>query len=348
MDPPIRRIPTDPPDESPERSIALCLSGGGYRAMLFHLGALWRLNELGYLPQLDRVSSVSGGSITAAALAMNWAQLDFDAAGVSRGFHAAVVKPVRSLANHTIDVWAVLAGVLSLGTKGSHAASFFRRHLLGSTTLQDLPDRPRFVFNATSLQSGVLWRFTKTYMWDYRVGQIPYPSTSLATAVAASAAFPPLLSPVLLHFHDSEYTPGTGVDLQKPPFTTRVVLTDGGVYDNLGLETAWKRCSTILVSDGGGRSNPEPSPMFNWFFQIYRLLMVIDAQVRSLRKRQTIGAFSSGQREGVYWGIGSHIADYGVPDALSCPSDQTARLAALATRLRRVKPETQERLINWG
>ena len=48
--------------------IALCLSGGGYRAMLFHLGSLWRLNELGFLPRLDRVSSVSGGSITAGAL----------------------------------------------------------------------------------------------------------------------------------------------------------------------------------------------------------------------------------------------------------------------------------------
>src|SRR5438270_13748934 len=61
---PVRPIPTD--DGSPPLSgIALCLSGGGYRAMLFHVGALWRLSELGYLPTLDRVSSVSGGSITA-------------------------------------------------------------------------------------------------------------------------------------------------------------------------------------------------------------------------------------------------------------------------------------------
>jgi hypothetical protein len=46
-----------------EEGIALCLSGGGYRAMLFHLGGLWRLNELGHLPKLARVSSVSGGSV---------------------------------------------------------------------------------------------------------------------------------------------------------------------------------------------------------------------------------------------------------------------------------------------
>ena len=55
----------NPEPEKLEDGIALCLSGGGYRAMLFHVGAIWRLNELGYLPKLDRVSSVSGGSITA-------------------------------------------------------------------------------------------------------------------------------------------------------------------------------------------------------------------------------------------------------------------------------------------
>jgi NTE family protein len=31
------------------KGIGLCLSGGGYRAMLFHLGVVWRLAELGYL-----------------------------------------------------------------------------------------------------------------------------------------------------------------------------------------------------------------------------------------------------------------------------------------------------------
>jgi NTE family protein len=54
----------------PEQGIALCLSGGGYRAMLFHLGSLWRLNEAGLLPKLDRISSVSGGSIAAGVLGL--------------------------------------------------------------------------------------------------------------------------------------------------------------------------------------------------------------------------------------------------------------------------------------
>jgi NTE family protein len=57
--------------ESRERrtGLALCLSGGGFRALLFHLGALRRLNELGILSSLDSITSVSGGSIIAARLA---------------------------------------------------------------------------------------------------------------------------------------------------------------------------------------------------------------------------------------------------------------------------------------
>ena len=114
------------------------------------------------------------------------------------------------------------------------------------------------MINASNVQSGALWRFAKPYMADYRVGQVPRPKLSLATAVAASSAFPPVLSPCTLRLDQSDYTPGSGTDLQHEPFTTRVVLTDGGVYDNLGLETAWKRYRTILVADGGGQMAADP------------------------------------------------------------------------------------------
>ena len=60
---PVRRIRREP-ETQPDHGTALCLSGGGYRAMIFHVGVLWRLDEAGLLSQLDRVSSVSGGSIT--------------------------------------------------------------------------------------------------------------------------------------------------------------------------------------------------------------------------------------------------------------------------------------------
>ena len=344
---PVRRIPTDPIDSQPTSGVALCLSGGGYRAMLFHLGALWRLNELAVLPQIDRVSSVSGGSITAAVLGMNWSRLQFDQTGVAQDFGKQVVDPIRTFAATTIDVPAILRGLLTMGRAGSQTAHFYRR-LYGVATLQDLPDKPRFVINATSLQSEVLWRFSKPYMWDYRVGKIPNPKVDLAVAVAASSAFPPFLSPVILDFAAQDFEPLTGTDLQHEPYTTRVVLTDGGVYDNLGLETAWKVCRTILISDACGSSGPESRPASFWPFQVYRVLMEIDNQVGALRKRQAIDGFISGQRSGTYWGIASHVADFQAPRALPAPDEATARLAAVATRLKSLDATTQNRLINWG
>src|SRR6266849_9529554 len=77
---PVRFIPSDDPLAKPIPGMGLCLSGGGYRAMLFHLGTLWRLNELGILRKVARVSSVSGGSLTAARLGLMWKKLTFDAA----------------------------------------------------------------------------------------------------------------------------------------------------------------------------------------------------------------------------------------------------------------------------
>ena len=61
--------------DDPVDGVGLCLSGGGYRAMLFHVGVVWRLHDAGWLERLDRVSSVSGGSITAGALALAWPRL---------------------------------------------------------------------------------------------------------------------------------------------------------------------------------------------------------------------------------------------------------------------------------
>ena len=64
--------------DQPDCDVGLALSGGGYRAMLFHLGALIRLNEARWLPKLNRVASVSGGSITAALLGLTWKDLRFE------------------------------------------------------------------------------------------------------------------------------------------------------------------------------------------------------------------------------------------------------------------------------
>ncbi len=337
---------------NPEAGIALCLSGGGYRAMLFHLGALWRLNEWGYLPKLARISSVSGGSITAGVLGFKWNKLAFDASSVAQAFDAEVVQPVRHLAGKTIDEGSIVGGIFLPGSIADKVTDAYRKHLFGESTLQDLPpDPPRFVINATNVQSGALWRFSRPYMADYRVGLITDPTLELAVAVAASSAFPPVLSPLRLELDATSYEPPSGQaseDLHREPFTTDVVLTDGGVYDNLGLETAWKRYQTILVSNGGGKMQPEPDPKGDWARHALRINDVIDNQVRSLRVRQLIRSYEHHERAGTYWGIRVDLADYGVPGALPCPVEKTTLLAQLKTRLKRLDAVIQERLVNWG
>jgi NTE family protein len=185
-------------------------------------------------------------------------------------------------------------------------------------------------------------------MWDYRVGEVVAPKVPLAQAVAASSAFPPILSPAILQLKPQAFTPGSGDDLEKIPYTQRAVLSDGGVYDNLGLEPVWKRYRTILVSDAGAGIKPEPRPKMNWLCHIIRVLDIIDSQVRSLRKRLLIEAYNAQLRSGTYWGIGSDITHYKLKDALSCPFTSTQTLAHVPTRLAAVAPVVQERLINWG
>jgi NTE family protein len=344
---PVQPIPVDEPTAKPEPGIALCLSGGGYRAMLFHLGALWRLYETGLLEKAKRISSVSGGSIAAAVLGLKWKDLPFGAARRISEFRH-VVQPIRSLAGETIDAEAIILGIALPGRISERVAAAYQHHLFGKATLQDLPDEPRFVINATNVQSGVLWRFMKPYMRDYRVGEVKRPTITLAQAVAASSAFPPVLSPLEMRLDPDKFTPKSGLDLQRAPFTSKVVLSDGGVYDNLGLETAWKRYETVLVSDGGGKTQPQEEPKNDWARHAYRVLDLIDNQVRSLRKRQLIDSYISGARKGAYWGIRTDIKDYRLPDALNCPFERTTALAGTPTRLKRMDDTLQERLINWG
>jgi NTE family protein len=347
-DEPVTRIPSDKHAAPPEDGIALCLSGGGYRAMVFHIGALWRLYEAGLLGTVKRISTVSGGSIIGGMLGLAWRKLSFDPARLKDDFVPHVVTPLRRLAGETIDADAIIIGSILPGRISDRVAGAYDAHLFNGATLQDLPDTPRFVINATNVQSGVLWRFSKPYMRDYRVGEVKRPTVPLAQAVAASSAFPPVLSPFELRLDPASFTPGSGKDLQREPFTTKVMLTDGGVYDNLGLETAWKRYKTILVSDAGGQMAAEEEPKSDWARHSYRVLNLVDNQVRSLRKRQAIDSFKSKVRSGAYWGIRTNIADYELPSALDCPFDRTMALAETPTRLKRMDDRLQERLINWG
>jgi NTE family protein len=329
----------------PSQGIGLAISGGGYRAMLFHLGAFLRLYELGLLHRLDRISSVSGGSITAAKIALEWPRLQ-----TRDDFFEHVVTPIRRLAGTTIDIPCILAGILLPGSIASYIALAYRRYLFGDATLQDLPKAPEFLLNATNVETGTLWRFTRAFMADYQVGEIRSPKLDLASAVAASSAFPPFLSPYVLPVKEGDFS---RIHCQDRRLLTDISLTDGGAYDNLGLETVWKRYANVLVSDAGAALDAEPSPPANWAGHSKRVIDIVYRQVTALRKRQLIASYklpkgSVGKRHGTYWGIGSDIAHFRLPSALPAPVERTSELAAIPTRFKRLSPELQERLINWG
>ena len=196
---PVRRLPTDPPGDAPEPGVALCLSGGGYRAMLFHVGALWRLNELGWLPKLDRVSSVSGGSITAGVLALRWSQLAFDGDGCGRRVRdrrgradpRTRGQDDRRLRRPAGDLPPRLDRRASSQTLRPRAASAGRPSRPCPTDRDSSSTRP------TSSRASSGDSRSRTCA-DYRVGKIPQPEVKLSIAVAASSAFPPFLSPLRL------------------------------------------------------------------------------------------------------------------------------------------------------
>jgi NTE family protein len=347
---PVRATPDDAGAPPLKNAAGLCLSGGGYRAMVFHLGTLWRLNDAAWLGKLDRISSVSGGSITAGVLGLHWKDLGVTSNAPAPRF-SVVVDEVRKLASRTIDIGSVLEGVFGPGTVSDKIQKAYDDELFHGATLQDLPDDPpRFVINATNVQSTVLWRFSKPFMRDWRVGKVRNPKVPLAVAVAASSAFPPILSPAELDLHKygCVFEPGSGADLQTEPYISKAVLSDGGVYDNMGLETVWKGYRTVLVSDAGGHVEPEGDPHRDWARHAFRILDIVDNQVRSLRKRQVIVAYQEGQRDGAYWGIRADILDYKVEKALPCPFDQTMALARIPTRLKAMSDADQMHLINWG
>jgi NTE family protein len=341
----------DKPPAQLEEGIGLALSGGGYRAMVFHMGALIRLNEVALLRKIKRISSVSGGSITAGVLGTSWKDLKFTD-DIASNFEI-VVERVRDMADITVDAGAIIGGILLPGSISDRVAKAYDKTLFKGAKLEALPDdslpgHPRFVINATNIQTAALWRFSRNYMGDYRVGLVERPDVSLATAVAASSAFPPVLSPSELDIEQPVVnTPGA--DLHKEPYTKTAILSDGGVYDNLGLETITKRYQTLLVSDAGQKIAPEESPHRDWARHSLRVLDTVDNQVRSLRKRHLIDSYARKDHTGTYWGIRTSFADYHLADdPLKCTTRDPIPLAEIPTRLEAMPRNVQDRLMNWG
>ncbi|MCY4623400.1 MAG: patatin-like phospholipase family protein [Chloroflexi bacterium] len=326
--------------------VGLALSGGGFRATLFHLGAAWRLNELGLLRAIDRISSVSGGSLLAGLLAIRWSSLDFGE-GVASNFCREVVEPIWNLCGRNIDVWAT---VRSLMMRSNALPYFYRKHLVGDHTLQDMPDAPEFLFNAAHLETGRNWTFSKAAMRTYMLGIVEKPNVYLANVLAASSALPPVFPPMILRldpdvFRRSEYARlFDRVDLKR-----RVSLLDGGVYDNLGVQPI-SRFGTLLVSDASGPLESEigGAPLRTLFHRTMRPIAIAVEQTRALRRRDTLRQLENGERQGAWWAVGTRTQAYPVKSPFEVAEGWTALLESTRTRLNSFSDEEKARMINWG
>ncbi len=345
-------------DSQPNAEIGLALSGGGYRATLFHLGALCRMNELGWLHKLDRVTSVSGGSIVGAYLGYRWRDLNF-IDGKADNFLAILAAPIQNICSQTIDTWAILKGKLDpFHNAAYYIAKAYDKYLFKNVTLHALPDDsagggPRFIIYATNLQSGVSFRFSRPYLADYRIGMnYNTKNMKISDAVAASSAFPPLLSPMVLKTNPNDWKQVEGADLwPNQDFRKKIYLADGGVYDNMGLEAVWKQCKTILASAAGAPFSDKP---LSWLTKhteagiALRASSILVEQTRALRRRMLVDSYIKKEHAGSYWNIASEIAKYDLSDPIMEDNSLTRGLRFIRTRLDEFSPTLQGHLINWG
>ena len=253
---------------SEQERFGLALSGGGFRAAAFHLGVLRGLAGAGLLERIDVISAVSGGSMLAAAYVTDGGSLDdfsermrrFLARDLKTRVLVAALRPdrfLRLLLDPAYSLTEVLAQVLD-------------REIFHGATLGSLAGaRPRLIVNATCVNHGTGWRFAPDRMGDWILqtsdrevlGAFP-----LARAVACSAAFPGGFAPVVLS--PRRLFPSS----QRPP--REVLLTDGGVDDNLGLQALLaEQCTRLIVSDGSFPFVPEDKPLDLFGLPVARRLL---------------------------------------------------------------------------
>ena len=231
------------PTGSRFQSLALSLSGGGYRATAFHLGTLSFLHDVGLLERVRALSTASGGTIAGACYAQSLAKQQTFAQ-----FHSQLYAFLR-------DVDVIDASLKKMPNHGKLivAAARVYRDLFTATLgdVQKSADHLEEIsFNATDMRNGLAFRFVKTANPHVHSGnrEMPIPDEIAATLrlsdiVAASACFPGAFEPIVFP-HDF------GVDSDR-----HVTLMDGGIYDNQGIDSLLlvrsrsAKIDRIIVSD---------------------------------------------------------------------------------------------------
>jgi predicted acylesterase/phospholipase RssA len=225
--------------------IGLALSGGGFRATLFHLGLVRALRDCGLLGKVKLICSVSGGSILATHMVLNWGRY---IAADEKTFDEAAKEIIKftksdlrnSLMRRWIGAWLFpvpfvlnlrlfrLCGMNKLLQK--RYDRFFNQATFKD--LQALNDRPEIRILATSLTTGTPCIFSNFKFEVIDAGgtrrAVKIDTPKVSVAVAASSGYPVLFPGIRI---DNDVL---GCDLSQFPETH--YLTDGGVYDNLGIE----------------------------------------------------------------------------------------------------------------
>lgn len=354
-------------EDSPK--IGLALSGGGVRALVFHLGVFRWLAVTGQWPNVAAISSVSGGSLavglTLGVAGGKWpssaqlisdvlprAKLKLTQIDVQREYiKRSLIRPTRLFRGRANVVGDVLHDSWSL-----------------SGSLSDLPDYPDIRINCTTYETGKNWRFSKEKMGDYLTGYVTKPNFPIAQAVAASAAFPGLIGPLRMDLDAkklirSEFQPPE--DKEALENLRAVTLWDGGVYENLGLESLYKNRSLqrgidyLIVSDASGQLGLESrrwarSPPF--YIPATRLVNIAADQTRALRSRDFVRFIGEYPSKGRYFYIKNSVpeifkrAEKALPvDWGELQSDADVRKCANhPTNLRALTPSEFELLSNRG
>ena len=333
--------------------IALALSGGGARAMAFHLGVLRYLAEQGVLERVSRVSTVSGGSLLVGLILsrcnMSWPS--------SAAFLEQVYEPLRmQMSRRSLALDAICKLVAPHNWRYLLSrANLIAKSLRGwgvTHCLKDLPIRPEWSINGTTAETGLLFRFKRDSIGDWKSGYAYGGEFELASAMAVSAAFPGLIGPLSIKTRAFSWMRRKEWDASKlaEPVTLpfrNLHLYDGGVYDNLGLEPYFdvgkqqsKIAGTVIYVSDAGAPLADGRASFFSLFRAKRLADIMSEQSRTLRVRSFVNYLERSSNAGAY----TYIAR-----KLQGGDEENAKLACgFPTNLSRMKVQVFDAIAGHG
>jgi NTE family protein len=344
------------PSGEERHGVALCLGGSGYRAALFHLGVLRRLNEIGVLGEVETICAVSGGSLVAGMLARGWTQLK-STGKVLVNFEDLVAAPIEQFVGRALRLdgmwferlrprnWSKLRR--GEFTSTDLLAGVLDRRLFRGMPLASLTSRPRFVFGASNLRTGGRWEFRRDGIGEPLLGYRPSESVSLAQAVAASMASTVQIGPLLLRSDPGEFEGGLmgprGHSLRR-----LAALADGHLTDALAIEPAW-RTHRIVISSDGGQVCPLVPNYRDWFgARILRCLEIQTEQLAERSKHWLVSSLLAGQFGGAYISLTAYHGNYGLMGSVGYPADVVEEIRHLRTDLDAFSREETMTLVNHG